>query len=181
MRTFWLILLLLTFTGWADDLKGKPDKTAPPGWLRYSFASGPGLSVVMPAAPQRQSGGASAGLKQMTMYVSTANQAVTLLEVMDFSVSVESPGFRSAFFEPAFSEFKKSFERSSHINLKVLGRKPSKLGSMTGFEESYDSPTFRGRLRIVMQGERGFTLGAFVPKKSAGLLDKFVDSAQLIP
>ena len=33
----------------------------------------------------------------------------TLVEVMDFSVSVDSPGFRPAFFPPAFSEFKKSF------------------------------------------------------------------------
>jgi hypothetical protein len=36
-----ILLLLLTLPLWADDLKGKTDKSAPAGWLRYSFGSGP--------------------------------------------------------------------------------------------------------------------------------------------
>ena len=176
-----ILLLLLTLPLWADDLKGKTDKSAPAGWLRYSFGSGPGLSVVMPGRPKPQNVGSASGIKNLTIYVSSAQQTVTLIEVIDFSLSSDTPGFRQSFYPAAFSEFKSSFEKSSGLKLKVLGRKPAQLGKLTGFEENYDSPKTLGRLRIVMLGKRGFALGAFVPKNSAKLMDRFVQSARLTP
>ena len=181
MRKVFLVLLLLTLAGWADDFKGKPDKAAPKGWLRYSFGSGPGLSIDLPSKPQGQPPASAGAVKSMKMYVSSGNQAVAVVEVIEFTMSVDTAGFRQQFFPAAFSEFKKSFEGSSHMKLKVLGRKAAKLGGLTGFEENYSSPTLLGRLRIVAQGKHGFLYGTFVPVKSPKILDQFVQSAQLTP
>jgi len=166
---------------WADDLKGKPDKAAPAGWLRYTFGAGPGLSIVMPAKPQPQPPTSAAIIKSLKTYVSSGNRAVTVIEVIDFTQSLDSPALRQQFFPAAFSEFKKSFEQSSHMKLKVLGRKPTQLGGFPGFEENYSSPSLLGRLRLVIKGKRGFLFGTFVPAKAPKQLDQFVQSAKLAP
>jgi len=181
MRKILLLLLFLTVSVWADDLKGKPDKSAPAGWLRYSFGSRPALSITMPGKPKKQTLGAATGIKSINLYVSSKGTVVTLIESIEFSTSAETPGFRQNFFPEAFSSFKSSYEKTSGMKLKVSGRKPVQFGKMTGFEMNYDNPKVLGRVRLVLQDKRGFLMSAFVPKNSARLLDQFVQSAQLIP
>lgn len=181
MRKILLFLLLLTPGLWADDLKGQPDKSAPAGWRRYSFGSGPGLSIDLPGQPKQQKMGGAPGVKSINVYLATGNQVVGLVESFEFSTSAESKGFRENFFPAAFSSFKSNFESSSHLKLQVLGRKAAQIGKLTGFEENYSNPKMLGRVRLVVLDKRGFLISLFVPASSPKLMDQFVQSAKLLP
>lgn len=189
IRRLGLLLLILALASTAvraEDLRGRPEKGAPKGWLRYVMLEKPGVSVLLPSAPKKVSQKADVG--ELNSYISTQGRVVFQVMVTVLSTDVDKlpqsqrDAYRKNFTGAFFTSYIASFEKSSGLQMQPGPRQQVTLQGMPGTQQDYTGKVMRGRVVSLLKGNRSVVLALFEPVEQKGnQRTVFFQSFRLLP